>query len=163
MPSGMPRGISVSSRRGWAPGASGKKMTLLLLLALLQTTSTTTTTATMKTVDKGPMSSIDSPRQVTVRTPAEFATLWKSHAADRKMPDVDFTGNMVVGIFLGSRPTAGFGAEIVSAQPESGTLVVKYKETRPSRDTIAAQVLTSPFHLVAVPKFEGPVRFEKTP
>ena len=117
----------------------------------------------MKTVDKGPMSGIDTPRQVTVKTPADFAALWKSHAADRKMPDVDFTNNMVVGIFLGSRPTAGFGAEIVSAQPESGALVVKYKETRPSRDMITAQVITSPFHLVAVPKFDGPVRFEKLP
>jgi len=136
-------------------------MLFLVLATLLQVT--TTTTATMKTVDKGPMSGMDAPRQATVRTPAEFATLWKSHAADRKMPDVDFTKNMVVGIFLGSRPTAGFGVEIVSAQPESGTLVVKYKETRPSRDTIAAQVLTSPFHLVAVPKFDGPVRFEKLP
>jgi hypothetical protein len=138
-------------------------MMLFLVLATLLQPTTTTTATTMKTVDKGPMSGIDAPRQVTVRTPAEFATLWKSHAADRKMPDVDFTKNMVVGIFLGSRPTAGFGVEIVSAQPESGTLLVKYKETRPSRDTIAAQVLTSPFHLVAVPKFDGPVRFEKLP
>ena len=137
-------------------------MVLLLLAALLQGAASTTT-ATMKTVDKGPMSAIDASRQVTVRTPAELATLWKSHAADRKMPDVDFAGNMVVGIFLGSRPTAGFAVEIVSAQPESGALVVKYKETRPSRDMIAAQMLTSPFHLVAVPKFEGAVRFEKLP
>jgi hypothetical protein len=136
-------------------------MLLLILAALLQ--GAATTTATMKNVDKGPMSAIDTARQVTARTPAEFATLWKSHAADRKMPEVDFDSNMVVGIFLGSRPTAGFGVEIVSAQPEGGALVVKYKETRPSRDAISAQVITSPFHLVAVPKFEGTVRFEKLP
>jgi hypothetical protein len=137
-------------------------MLLLMLAALLQGAASTPT-ATMKNVDKGPMSAIDTARQVTVRTPAEFTTLWKSHAADRKMPDVDFNSNMVVGIFLGSRPTAGFGVEIVSAQPDGGALVVKYKETRPSRDAISAQVITTPFHLVAVPKFEGTVRFEKLP
>ena len=137
-------------------------MLFLLLATLLQATTTTTATS-MKTVDKGPMSGIDTPRQVTVKTPVEFAALWKKHAADRKMPEVDFAGNMVVGIFLGSRPTAGYGAEIVSAQPEGGALVVKYKETRPRPDMIAAQVITSPFHLVAVPKFEGAVRFEKLP
>ena len=109
------------------------------------------------------MSGIDTPRQVTVKTPSEFTTLWKSHAADRKMPEVDFAGNMVVGIFLGSRPTAGYSVEIVSAQPEGGALVVKYKESRPRPDMIAAQMLTSPFHLVAVPKFDGAVRFEKLP
>jgi len=138
-------------------------MTVLLLLATLLQATTTTTATAMKTVDKGPMSGIDTPRQVIVKTPAEFATLWKSHAADRKMPEVDLAGNMVVGIFLGSRPTAGYSAEIVSAQPESGALIVKYKETRPRPDMITAQMLTSPFHLVAVPKFDGPVRFEKLP
>jgi hypothetical protein len=136
-------------------------MLLLILAALLQ--GAAATTATMKSVDKGANSGIDTARQVTVRSAAEFATLWKSHAADRKMPDVDFNSNMVVGIFLGSRPTAGFAAEIVSAQPEGGALIVKYKENRPSRDAISAQVITSPFHLVAVPKFEGSVRFEKVP
>jgi len=137
-------------------------MLMLVLAAFLQNAASAPTT-TMKTVDKGPISGIDTPRQVTVRSAADFATLWKSHAADRKMPDVDFTTNMVVGIFLGGRPTAGFGVEIVSAQPEAGALVVKYKETRPSRDAISAQVITTPFHLVAVPKFEGTVRFKKLP
>jgi protease stability complex PrcB-like protein len=135
-------------------------MLLLILAALLQGAAPN---ATMKTVDKGPNSNIDTARQVTVRSAVDFATLWKSHAADRKMPDVDFNSNMVVGIFLGSRPTAGFAVEIVSAQPEGGALIVKYKEARPSRDAISAQVITTPFHLVAVPKAEGTVRFEKVP
>src|SRR5262245_24400911 len=36
MPRGLPRGTSDRSRRGWGPGASGKKMTrtLVLLLAI---------------------------------------------------------------------------------------------------------------------------------
>ena len=57
-------------------------------------------------------------------------------------------------------------AEAVIAKwrrPEGGALLVKYKETRPSRDAISAQVITTPFHLVAVPKFDGTVRFEKLP
>ena len=136
-------------------------MLLLLLAALLQ--GAAAAPVTMKSVDKGSMSAIDAQRQVIARAPDEFATLWKSHANDRKMPDVDFSSNMVVGIFLGTRPTGGYGAEIVSAQPEGGTLIVKYKETRPGRGSMTAQVLTSPFHLVAIPKFDGPVRFEKVP
>lgn len=136
-------------------------MLLLILAALLQ--GAAATPATMKTVDKGSMSAIDAQRQVILRTPAEFATFWKSHANDRKMPDVDFTSNMVVGIFVGSRPTGGYGVEIVSAQPEGGTLIVKYKETRPGRGSMTAQVLTAPYHLVAIPKVDGPVRFEKVP
>lgn len=138
-------------------------MIRVLVLSIGLVAATQTPPPTMKTVHKGALSQIDTSRQVIVKTPAEFATLWKSHAADRRMPDVDFTTNMVVGIFLGSRPTAGYGAEIVSALPESGVLLVKYRETRPSPDLIAAQMLTAPFHLVSVPKFDGPVRFEKLP
>lgn len=138
-------------------------MIRVLVLSIGLVAATQTPPPTMKTVHKGALSQIDTSRQVVVKTPTEFTTLWKSHAADRRMPDVDFASNMVVGIFLGSRPTAGFGAEIVSAQPESGVLIVKYKETRPSPDLIAAQMLTAPFHLVSVPKFDGPVRFEKLP
>ena len=138
-------------------------MIRVLVLSIGLVAATQTPPPTMKTVHKGALSQIDTSRQVIVKTPAEFAALWKSHAADRRMPDVDFTTNMVVGIVLGSRPTAGYGAEIVSALPESGVLVVKYRETRPSPDLIAAQMLTSPFHLVSVPKLDGPVRFEKLP
>ena len=38
-------------------------------------------------------------------------------------------------------------------------MVVEYVEKRPGRDTIAAQVLTAPFHIVAVPQFSGDVKF----
>ena len=68
---------------------------------------------------------------------------------------------MVVGVFLGSRPTAGYTLEIVSANESNGTLVVRYREAVPSRGTMTAQMLTSPYHLVTVPFFPGGVKFEK--
>jgi hypothetical protein len=68
---------------------------------------------------------------------------------------------MVVGVSLGTRPTAGYGVEIVRAVDASGTLIVEYVETAPSRDRVAAQVLTAPFHLVAIPKHDGAVTFKK--
>jgi hypothetical protein len=64
-------------------------------------------------------------------------------------------------VFVGSRPTAGYGVEIVRAVGNSGALIVEYVETQPSRDTITAQVLTAPYHLAAIPKHEGMVTFKK--
>ena len=55
-------------------------------------------------------------------------------------------------MFLGTRPTAGFSVEIVRVRQEGVALVVEYKETRPAPGSVAAQVLTSPFHIVAVPR-----------
>jgi hypothetical protein len=116
---------------------------------------------TMRTIDKGAESNIDSARQVTARTAAEWAALWKTHAFDRPLPTVDFSREMVIGVFMGSRPTAGFALEIVGAVDEGGTLVVTYRETTPPSGVVTAQVLVAPYHLVAVPKHTEMVRFEK--
>lgn len=115
----------------------------------------------MRTIEQGSGSVIDEARQATARTAAEWAALWRQHAPDRPLPAVDFSKEMVVGVFLGSRPTAGFAVEIVGVRETSGGAVVEYRETRPSRDAMTAQVLTAPFHLVAVPKVDGAVTFEK--
>ena len=40
-------------------------------------------------------------------------------------------------------------------------MIVQYVETSPGRDAITAQMLTSPYHLVAVPMHDGEVRFQK--
>jgi len=67
----------------------------------------------------------------------------------------------VVGVFLGSRPTAGYSVEIVATRPDGDGLVVQYREGRPAQGMMTAQVLTSPFHLAVVARCSGTVRFEK--
>jgi hypothetical protein len=115
----------------------------------------------MKTLDVGMESQIQEPHQLTARSGEEWAKLWREHAGERARPSVDFARDMVVGVFLGSRPTAGFGVQIVSAREDRGALVVQYRETRPPGGSISAQVLTSPYQLVTLPKRAGEIRFEK--
>jgi hypothetical protein len=121
----------------------------------------TTTAPAMKTIDKGEHSNLDDAAQVVAKSPQEWQELWQKHTPDRPRPAVDFSKEMVVGLFLGSRPTSGYMLEIVSATQSDGTLVVRYRESVPSRGTMTAQVLTSPYHIVAVPFFPGGVKFEK--
>lgn len=117
---------------------------------------------TMRTLDKGDQSNMDDARQAVAKTDAEWAALWQQHSPDRPRPKVDFSKEMVVGVFLGSRPTAGWVLEIVSAAPEGAVFVVRYREQMPPAGAVTAQVITSYYHLVAVPKFAGAVKFEKT-
>jgi hypothetical protein len=114
-------------------------------------------------VAKGDMSGQQTTRQVTVRTAAEWKALWNDHAPTEKMPSVDFATNMVVGIFLGSKPSTGHEVEIVGVRTQERDLIVEYVRKQPGRGTIAAQILTEPFHLVAVPKHAGTVRFIHVP
>ena len=119
--------------------------------------------AAMRLLDRGAHSNIDGARQVVVRDAAGWGALWKQHAGDRPMPAVDFAREAVAAVFLGTRPTGGFGVELVGAGQKAGAFVVQYRETKPGGDAIAAQVITSPFLLVAMPKVDGDVKFERVP
>ncbi len=117
--------------------------------------------AMIRTIAKGAQSNVDAPRQAVARTPAEWTALWRTHEYDKPAPAVDFSREMVVAVFMGSRPTGGYSVEIVSATESGGSLVVSYREQSPPRGALTTQVLTAPFHMAAVPKFTGDVRFEK--
>ena len=114
-------------------------------------------------VAKGNASNQQDARQVTVRTAAEWSTLWKQHAPTTKMPTVDFSKQMVVGIFLGTKPSDGHQVEIVGVRTQEKDLIVEYVQRQPGRGTMAAQILTEPYHLVAVAKHAGTVRFLHVP
>jgi hypothetical protein len=142
-------------------------LTLTLVAALLQgapgapkpSIPMLTTVPAMKTIDKGDHSNMDDAKQAAAKTAEAWKQLWQQHSPDRPLPKVDFTKEMVVGAFMGSRPSAGYTLEIVSAIEASGTLVVRYREASPSRGTMTAQVITSPYHADRVIGAGGPGYF----
>ncbi len=134
-----------------------------LIIACLDS-MTSAQSAVPRSIDKGTRSSIGEHREVIVRTSAEWDMFWPQHKPSTPHDAIDFSKEMIVGIFMGPQPTAGFGVTIVSATETSGVLTVRYRETQPAPDAIMAQVITFPYHLVAIPKSTAAtVRFEKVP
>lgn len=127
-------------------------MNVMLALALAANVSFTS-------IAKGDISDQETAREAVARTAAEWQALWKDHAPGEKRPAVDFGSRMVVGVFLGTRPSSGYDVEIVGVRTDGDALLVEYAQRQPKGDMIAAQILTQPFHLIAVPKHGGPVRF----
>ena len=116
----------------------------------------------MRSLDQGQESRIDVAKQVSARTVDDWDALWKQHGSGRTRPSVDFTKEVVAAVFLGSRPSAGFSVQIIGARQDGGALIVAYRETRPAPDALTAQVLTSPYHIVAIPKGSTTeVKFER--
>jgi hypothetical protein len=113
------------------------------------------------TVAQGTLSNIDEPRQVIVRTAAEWQALWKQHGGDGAAPAVDFTQSIVAAVFLGSRPTAGFTVEITNVKTDRNGTVVEFVERQPPRDEFVAQVLTAPFHAVRLARTAGSIEFRR--
>ena len=115
----------------------------------------------IQTIVTDMMSEVDSPKQAVARTPAEWTALWREHAGAKAAPQVDFGSRTVVAVFLGTRSSAGYFVEITGTRPDKGALVVEWRERRPERDQVSAQVITSPAHIATIPIFAGEIRFEK--
>ena len=127
-----------------------------LLVAVLQAS------LPMRSLDQGQESGIEAAKQVSARSALEWDALWKQHAAGRARPAVDFNKEVIAAVFLGSRPSAGYSVRIVRVRQEGAALVVSYTETRPAPDALTAQVLTSPYQIVAIPKGSTTeVKFER--
>ena len=111
----------------------------------------------------GYSSQIDEPRRVVVRTDAEFQALWKAHST-APAPKVDFSKSIVVGIFLGMKPTAGYTVGITAVRRTPKGAIVEFVEGVPAKDKMVAQMLTFPFELVSIPRDVETVEFlRKTP
>ena len=112
------------------------------------------------TIAKGEDSRLVEPRRFVIRDSQAFAAVWTAHAGtDTGLPRVDFDAQMVVAVFAGERPTPGFGIAVTGTHRESDALVVLVEETSPGSSGVAAQVLTSPYHIAAIPRDDGEIRF----
>ena len=57
---------------------------------------------------------------------------------------------MVVGVFAGERPTAGYAVHIERVVPEKDRVLVEAVEIKPAKDAFVPQVITRPYHFVAI-------------
>jgi uncharacterized membrane protein len=97
---------------------------------------------------------------VIARTPEEWRTLWALHAGpDAVAPAIDFESAIVAAAFAGEKPTAGQRIEIIGAIGELDGVRLMVEEHTPGPGMLAAQVLTSPFHIVSFPRTEREVRW----
>lgn len=138
-------------------------MSALMLAAIVLMTAMQSGPQTeLETIVRDNMSNVEDAKQAVARTPAEWAALWRLHAGDQApLPKIDFSRRTVVAVFLGTRPTAGYAVEVSGTKPVGKTLVVEWRERSPKPGAVLAQVLTSPSHLVSIPRFEGEITFQK--
>lgn len=132
-----------------------------MLLGLFLALAVQAAAKPVETIVTDMMSQIEEPMQAAARTPAEWAALWRKHAGDATMPKVDFGSRTVVAVFLGTKPSGGYAVEITGTRHDKGATIVEYRERRPERGQVAAQVLTSPAHIAAIPRITGEIKFEK--
>jgi len=113
-------------------------------------------------IGRGTTSRIADPLEIVIQSEQEFLAFWTQHApSDAPPPPVDFATDLVVGIFAGQRPTAGYQVEIMRVERGGTGIHVIYQIKSPSKDALVAQMLTQPFHLIRLPRLNLPIQFKR--
>lgn len=68
------------------------------------------------------------------------------------MPEVSFDTRSVLVVYQGQKRTGGYGISIAEIRREGNTLLVRVNEQTPKPGEMSAQVLTSPFIAVSIPR-----------
>ena len=103
----------------------------------------------LRSVEQGDQSRIDKAEVRVARDMAAWQTLYAQHdPTTRTPPQVDFTQEGVVGVFLGFRSTGGYSVEVTRLERIGNAFYLTSEERRPSGP--APSVITAPYHLVAI-------------
>jgi hypothetical protein len=129
---------------------------LLTLLSLATAGAADGGASKIRSLAKGAFSGIQDPRQEVLRDQKKWEELWKAHAVRSnpapRLPEVDFTKEMVIAATMGRQRTGGYTIEITGVETTDTELKISIKRTTPPPGTMAIQALTAPFHFVAVPR-----------
>ena len=113
-----------------------------------------------KTVEPNVRTGIHAQRNVVVRDEAAWASLWAEHAgSEHALPKVDFSEQMVIGVFRGPKPSTCHGGGIGKVDFRDGKLQVGIVDTVPAPGIMCGMAIVYPAHLVIVKRSEAPVEF----
>jgi len=117
------------------------------------------------TIARGDGSRITEPRRILARSDEEWRALWAAHAGPgAEPPAVDFDTVTVAAAFAGEKPSAGCAIEISAAdraEPTGQGVRLVVDEGGPPAGTVAAAIITSPFHIVAIHRGLGEVTWDE--
>ena len=117
----------------------------------------------IRNVAKGAFSGIADAKQEVIKDQAGWEKLWSQHSVNKrgenKIPEIDFTKEMVIFVAMGRQRTGGYSIEVVNVEVVDQKLKISFKRKSPPPGAMATMALTAPFHIVAVPKSDLKAEF----
>ncbi len=83
------------------------------------------------------------------------------------MPPIDFSKDMVIGVFLGEKKHRGYDVQMtgfkkrIRKQDQQEVLVVQYKKIKRPVGVFVPPMAIQPFHLLRLPLYTGPIYFRE--
>lgn len=78
-----------------------------------------------------------------------------------ELPDVNFDKRDLILLMMDTKPTGGYGIDLVSVQAKDEHLTVQYAEQHPGENCFTTQALTRPYKFISIPKSDKEVKFLK--
>jgi len=79
-----------------------------------------------------------------------------------RLPEIDFSREMVVVVAMGQRPTLGYNIVVDRAHEIDDQLEVVVISTSPGHNCILGQMVTAPLEIAVLPRTEVSVVFKET-
>ena len=68
--------------------------------------------------------------------------------------DVDFSEEIVVGVFLGEKPTGGYSIEITDVLKQNDFIEFLIKIDEPDPGQMVTEAITSPYHIIKLKRYD---------
>ena len=121
-------------------------------------------TAPVQLLDVGSHSGITEPTYVLIRNGAQFVALWRrvyaEHTPVPPVPEVDWSRQMVVAGFLGTRSHGGYEVSVAAAGEEGSRYRVVFQVSTPGVGCHTTEALTQPYVIAALPASLKPLQPE---
>ncbi len=105
-------------------------------------------------------------RNHVIKDQNEWAALWaennKHWSPPPPLPELDFINNTYVSVRDGGGSNGCYGSSIDRVYESNGKTIVEYTTTSPDGSALCAAVMTSFWHVIAIPKTTNEVQFVMT-
>jgi hypothetical protein len=103
-------------------------------------------------------------RGLVVRGEKRWRKVWRSLTAGAEpRPPIEFSRLRLLVASQGRQPSSGHRLRMTSVGGPGGVLIVDVADVSPGKGCLSGVVLTSPYHVVRVPRTDIPVRFFRHP
>jgi protease stability complex PrcB-like protein len=103
------------------------------------------------------------PTDVVITSPAQWATYWQQSTGSNNPPYVDFRKEVVLGLFMGMKPTSGYSQAVTDVTSDGTLFNVFVNDVVPGPNCMVLMVITNPYLFVKTARTDLPVVFLHTP
>lgn len=136
-----------------------KKGLLMSLLLCNVNSAFSSDTIAFSTVHKSAFCGVEEASQYVVNSSDEFKKLQQTAPQLNLTSEPSFRDSSIIAVFLGLKSTGGYAINVEGIVKTASTVQIIVNYTKPARDTMVTQVLTTPCHIIKTEKIEQSVEF----